>query len=319
MEHKEIRYSILDPTGNITALVESKVEISRQPLVAEEIMKSHPEVEQVGFVRFPENREDHSEAGENVALRMAGGEFCGNAAMSAAALYLLQSKADGGDNAAGGARLVRGPVSAVSQGTYLLTHLAGESEDTSPDSPPGIADRRVLVKVSGAEKPVEVKLWRETELSFRAGVHMPDALAIEEMEFSFGNVTGMLPVVRMEGISHIIIEHNSAFFALKDKRRDAEQAVKKWCEELKADGLGLMFLEVGRLTPLVYIPGSGTVFWENSCASGTSAAGMYLAHKAGGRAAQSLQEPGGELYVESDPLGQGTWLYGRVCLIDRRI
>ena len=44
-----LRYSILDPTGNITAIVESPVEIARQPELASRIMRLRPEVEQVGL------------------------------------------------------------------------------------------------------------------------------------------------------------------------------------------------------------------------------------------------------------------------------
>ena len=78
-----------------------------------------------------------------------------------------------------------------------------------------------------------------------------------------------------------------------------------------------MFLDAARsrLTPLVYIPGSGTVFWENSCASGSSAAGMYLAARTGAPVGLTLAEPGGSLRVSSDPGGGETWLYGRVRLL----
>ena len=76
-----MHYSILDPTGNITALVEDKVSINEQPRVAKLIMSKHPEVEQVGFVCFSPSK------ATQVCLRMAGGEFCGNATMCAAALF----------------------------------------------------------------------------------------------------------------------------------------------------------------------------------------------------------------------------------------
>ena len=46
----EICYSILDPTGNITALVESPVERAQYQTAAAVIMRLHPEVEQVGFL-----------------------------------------------------------------------------------------------------------------------------------------------------------------------------------------------------------------------------------------------------------------------------
>ena len=77
-----------------------------------------------------------------------------------------------------------------------------------------------------------------------------------------------------------------------------------------------MFLERGtlRLIPLVYIPGSSTCFWENSCASGSAAVGMALAARSGKTAELALTEPGGVLRVSSDPAGE-TWLFGSVRLI----
>ena len=267
-EFRALRYTIFDPSGNITALVESPVEIDRQPAAAAALMRRHPAVEQVGFVRLDR---------DGPALRMAGGEFCGNAAMSAAALYLLRA----------------------SQAEI------GES-------------RTVRLRVSGTAEPVEVRLLRESAESFRGGVCMPRALEIRETEFGFENVRGTLPLVRMEGISHILIEPDSAFFPLCRDRAAAERAVRAWCEALEADGLGLMFLEgaapAQRLTPLVYVPGSGTVFWESSCASGSSAVGMALAARRNAAVSLTLEEPGGELRVESDPESGETWLRGRTRL-----
>ena len=79
-EHLQtIEYTLFDPTGNITLLAETSVPTESQPSVAAELMALEPGTEQVGFVTFDADR---------VFLRMAGGEFCGNAAMSAAALFL---------------------------------------------------------------------------------------------------------------------------------------------------------------------------------------------------------------------------------------
>lgn len=71
-------YYLLNPTGNITILVMTEVPAGEQPDFAAELMKKEPSAEQVGFVNF---------SGETPEIRMAGGELCGNAAMSAAALY----------------------------------------------------------------------------------------------------------------------------------------------------------------------------------------------------------------------------------------
>ena len=268
-----LQCSILDPTGNITAIVESPVEIARQPSVAAAIMRRCPEVEQVGFLRMlPEGDPIQAE------LRMAGGEFCGNASMSAA--MLLQS---------------------------------GE----------GRKDREfaLRLRVSGASAPVDLLLRPEADNACLAEIRMPPALGIRETAFTFGEVRDMLPLVRMEGISHLVVEPGSAFFSLLQDRPAAEQAVRRFCAELGTDGLGLLFLEgegsERSMTPLVYVPGSGTCFWENSCASGSAAVGMLLASRAGKREALALREPGGILLVDSDPAGRETRLCGRVRLTRR--
>lgn len=280
MGNVSLQYSVFDPTGNITALVESDIEPGLQPSVAAQIMERRPEVEQVGFVR-------PSPDGGGPSLRMAGGEFCGNATMSAAALYLIRC-----------------------------------SERRGAPLPLG-EEETVCLRVSGAARPVEVRLRAEAPDCFHAGVHMPPALSIDDRKFSYGPLSGKLPVVWMEGICHIVVGQDSVFWVLLEDRMAAETAVRDWCAALSAGGLGLMFLDGSvsqrRLTPLVYVPGSGTVFWESSCASGSTAAGMYLAAKTGAPVDLSLQEPGGILRVVSDPtpVRGETWLYGRVKLAEQ--
>ena len=61
----------------------------------------------------------------------------------------------------------------------------------------------------------------------------------------------------------------------------AEKLAPVWCRYLQAEAIGLMFLslEKRKLTPLVYVPAAGTMVWENSCASGTTAVGAWLASR----------------------------------------
>ncbi len=262
-----LRYSIFDPTGNITALVESPVPAADQAAVAAEIMRLHPETEQVGFVRGND-------------LRMAGGEFCGNASMCAAALRLLNGKAV------------------------------------------GMGWTAVSLHVSGASEPVETRLRAEGGERFTAEIRMPAALGIGTREFAFEGLRAALPLVRLEGISHLVIREESVLFALLQDRPRAERAVCAFCAELGAEGLGLLFLEEDadamRLTPLVYIPGSGTVFWEKSCASGSAAAGMVLAADRGAPVEFALTEPGGVLFVRCDPRGD-TRLRGTVRRLSKHV
>ena len=147
-------------------------------------------------------------------------------------------------------------------------------------------------------------------------------------------------MVDMGGISHIIIEKKRKMYSLKDNPIQAEKAVKEWCALLDADCLGVMFVsgsdyasksseQTGRetrigvdmemeteLIPLVYVPGADTLFWENSCASGSAAAGMYLSDKYGVALEVVMKEPAGTLRVKSDLPKGLTWLYGSTRYID---
>lgn len=80
----DIKYRLVNPTGNITALVESEISVEKQPEAAEWIMWREPSCEQVGFISAGTEESD-------ITLRMAGGEFCGNATMSAAVYYCEKS------------------------------------------------------------------------------------------------------------------------------------------------------------------------------------------------------------------------------------
>lgn len=84
----ELDYLVMDPTGNITILVETPVGPEQQPDAAAKLMALEPKAEQVGFLSW--------EGPSDLSLRMAGGEFCANASMSAAAVYSMrQSVPDG--------------------------------------------------------------------------------------------------------------------------------------------------------------------------------------------------------------------------------
>ena len=95
------------------------------------------------------------------------------------------------------------------------------------------------------------------------------------------------------------------------------------CAALGAEALGLLFLEGDapemRLTPLVYVPGSGTECWETSCASGSAAVAIALSAGCGAPVQLALTEPGGVLKVESDARRGETWLSGRTRFIGEEI
>ncbi len=72
-----IKYYVVSSSGNITALITTEVPQSKYKSICKAIMESDVNIEQVGFVDF---------SNEVIELNMSGGEFCGNATLSALAL-----------------------------------------------------------------------------------------------------------------------------------------------------------------------------------------------------------------------------------------
>ncbi len=233
-----IQYLKADPTGNLTALVESPVIDSLRQSVAAAVMASHGEIEQLGFLSPAPDAAD-------IALSMAGGEFCGNACLSAAAYYLRQNGIDSGP---------------------------------------------VRVSVSGAPETVNTQLEKLRENEYSGTVEMPLPLSLEMLD----SPIGALPIVRFPGISHAIITSPLS-------PAEAEELIVPLCRQLGAEALGLMLLkeECSSLSPLVYVPGAKSLFWERSCASGTTAVGAYLALREKKDISLCLAQPGGSLSISA--------------------
>ena len=245
----KLDYYVCNPTGNITLLVDTQVIIFRHPEIAAGLMTFEETAEQVGFI-FPGDDEC------DIKLRMAGGEFCGNAAMSAAGLFC---------------------------------HKEGLRESET---------RIVKIKVSGIKEVLDTKITRSAS-GYEGQVKMPKPIKIKDELFKFEGRNYLYPLVNFDGISHIIIEDDMPIYM-------AENAIKSWCEYLKVPALGLMLLskENTALNPLVYVKNSDTLFWESSCASGTSAVGAYMFQKERKPVNLTLREPGGNLKVCVDKTGE---------------
>ena len=82
-------YFLFDPSGNITALLPVSAPDECRIEFADAVMQREPAAEQAGFVLPGSDTCD-------IELRMAGGEFCGNASLCTAALYALQNDLQAG-------------------------------------------------------------------------------------------------------------------------------------------------------------------------------------------------------------------------------
>ena len=269
-----IEYNYIDPTGNITILVESDVSPKDYAAVAKRLMGLEKKCEQVGFVK----KSDHAD----IRLDMAAGEFCGNATMSAAALFC-------------------------------------NKEGMKPGG-----TRKVVVESSGTENPVSVNITREGSergdgpcVSYRGSVRMPNPRGIDRRILEYKGRNYTLPVVDMDGISHIITSSNE--LGMTDS--EVEYALKIWWEDIRSSCLGIIIADnveraessgvLADVRPLVYAPDVETCFWETSCASGTTALLYYLNDADSSVIRLKAKEPGGELEVGFFP-DKGLLLTGTV-------
>jgi len=268
----ELKYYLPDPTGNVTVLAEGDVPAQNRAAVAAQLMNMEPTAEQVGFIVFKSNATAPETAtatdpatAPDITLNMAGGEFCGNATMSAGVLVAMKRGIKVGDEC---------DIGVLSSGVSTI--------------------RKVHVKA------IEEDLYR-------ADVNMPRPKSITTKKLSFEGEDFELPVVDFGGITHIVIDvENNNIFKDEHAEESAEKAVMEWCDKLHAECLGLMLYEpgAGKLTPLVYVPEAGTLVWESSCASGTTAVGVYAAHTRNSQVNLDITEPGGVLRICASPNGE---------------
>lgn len=258
-------YYLVNPTGNITILADMPSDSGESlPLIADKLMELEPSAEQVGFLSAGDEECD-------ISLTMAGGEFCGNAALSAAAVFCSDKEYIIGED-----------INAAERRTLT----AGTASE-------------LKVRVSGAPSPVSVEIRRISDSLYEGTVEMPQALSVSERELEIDGRRYRFPVVAFPGIMHVICERRL-------EEEFASVAVKKWCSDLDADALGIMQLDRknSSMIPLVYVKKAGTVFYESSCASGTAAVGAFLAAEAGQTADERFSEPAGYLKVRAEPDGR---------------
>lgn len=103
----------------------------------------------------------------------------------------------------------------------------------------------------------------------------------------------------LKGITHTIIE--LPYEQHSASKAKYEKLIKELAEGSDAFGIMLFDEKELRLTPLVYVSVINTMFWENSCASGTAALANYFLDKYGKALKLDIKEPGGIISIESDP------------------
>lgn len=156
------------------------------------------------------------------------------------------------------------------------------------------ATETVLLEVSGARNLVRCEIQREEDGYF-GKVDMPLPLTISQEQFTVRKEFLSLPVVRFDGIVHIIVERK---IWGGEARTKAEEAAGLWAEKMP-DAFGILLWDgdTKELEPLVCLKDTSLI-WERGCGSGTSAIGAFLAMQAGSHISLECKQPGGTMGVE---------------------
>ena len=253
----EVDFVKISPTQNMTILVTSPAERHLHKELAAKIMAyDNVYAEQVGFVEKP------SDPKAAARLQMAGGEFCGNAALSLCA-YLVWS----------------GKVSCDAK---------------SPASEAQIFS--VPIEVSGADGIINCNIKRKGQ-HFLGKMNMPVPSSIKMFDLQIEGVSRTLPVVHLPGISHVIVETDETGI---NKEAFAETLIENSSHFSSEEAIGIMFYDKSSssIIPFVCVKSSCTKVWERGCGSGTAATGAYLAFKSGGNFKMGISQPGGLIAVE---------------------
>jgi diaminopimelate epimerase len=268
VHYRRYRLTIADPAGNITALIEAADDEpvpvalwtdAERRRIAQRVMREYPDVEQAGFV-LP-GRSGEPDGGE--------GPRFSSSPLSPSSLWRLEMA--GGEFCGNAARSFGLFVAAQKMG------LCGKSA--------------VQITVSGAENPLTV--LADTQNS-TAEVALPPPRKAVTVPFRGAN----LPAVIFDGITHIIMEEidkdtdkaalTETFFAVK---KSAKAALGQ-----EPPAFGVMFYDTERafLRPAVFVNGTGTFVFENSCGSGSAAFAWYRARSfPDGAFCLDLRQPGG--------------------------
>ncbi len=147
------------------------------------------------------------------------------------------------------------------------------------------------LEVSGSDGPVDVDVDAAAGTA-SASMPLPEACG----RLSLGGAEGAL--IDFGGIVHFVTRHEPDA-ALMDELEGVLQAKRAAGAFARMEAYGVIFLHGGRMTPLVKVPATGTLFWEGSCGSGSLAAAVAESlDREDGTFARDYAQPAGSVRAE---------------------
>lgn len=304
-----VPFAKLSPGGNTTILLTMPAPpIAERARMANEVMHPlHLGAEQVGFADMD---------GELPRLEMMGGEFCGNAARSFAALLAMEGHpalvycdARGeceGEVAISGAHTPVQVRVRTCTGSGAVKSAGGGHGSPAPGG-----------SVCGGADGTQ----RRTVVCLDASVRLTVPEMVEEC---LQAVEPGMDIVRLQGITHVMLdaqvhrlptplEQGEVCAGLR-RRLGLENEAAAGCVWYARHG------DSWRIDPVVWVRGTGSTHYETGCGSGTVALGLLVAGRSGEPFVRDVRQPSGQCIRASvtlagpDRFGQA-WIGGPVRMV----
>lgn len=81
-------------------------------------------------------------------------------------------------------------------------------------------------------------------------------------------------MINLPGISHIFLDMDKFKFDEKNCKKDAKEIIKK-LNLINIPAIGVIWFKKNQIHPVVYVKDIDSLFYENSCGSGSMAFGLY--------------------------------------------
>ncbi len=294
MHHQSaLRFHKFSPGGNTTILVTDPVPAPLRAAVAAELMgEHHVHAEQVGFVTL---------AGVCPRIDMMGGEFCGNACRSLAALLALKHV------------LHSGPGGLMS-GVIASSGVSGPLPVRVVHTPHG-PDAAVRMPLPSSGSPGASAL-PDTAEKPGAGTDRPTP---DDTTFQFVQpLAEGLKLVRLPGITHLLLDASVHPFPADWQPQARALIARHGLDDEPAAGCIWHHgpLATPSITPVVRVRDTGSILLESACGSGSLAYGLHRAAMADGEIALAVRQPSGAAIRVSvnrrDGLTPEAWIGGTV-------
>ena len=213
-------YEILNPSGNITALVTKDVQREKYKEIANEIMANDPNIEQVVFLKKYSN--------SIFRLEMAGLEFCGNASR-AFACFLVKER-----------------------------YINAEKFEISVTGYDGLIECDVEIRGKDYFSTIDLKFLK------------PINDFIENKTLNNQEIS----VVHLPGISHIFLDQKKFRFDEDSCLKEAKKIIQQ-LNLTQLPAVGVIWFSDNQINPVVYVKDIDSLFYEDSCGSGSISYGIY--------------------------------------------